>query len=157
MNNEESKKAWGLLCESVGAYSGRGVNHEKQNFNGQLTLKFDFDNKTLSLVSSATGDKGEVFHSERSWIGFDISGSLVLYVVSNNHPAITPHLFNRIEPGKNGENRIVFRFGNLEDKNSFREEINLNLYSDKSIEHFYSWGMPGGEFEPRSGSRMNKQ
>ncbi len=153
----DAKIAWGLLAESVGAYSGRGVNHEKQNFNGALNLRFDFENKSLSLVSTATGDQNEVFHSERSWLGFDITGSLVLYVVSNNHPAITPHLFNRIEEGKLGEKKIVFRFGDLEDKNSFREEININIFSDKSIEHFYSWGMPGGNFEPRSGSRMYKK
>lgn len=150
----DTKKAWSLLAESVGDYSGRGINHEKQNFTGVLSLKFDFENKSLSLVSSATGDQGQVFHSERSWLGFDITGSLVLYVVSNNHPAITPHLFNRLETGKDGEKKIVFRFGDIQDKNSFREEININIFNDKSIEHFYSWGLPGGEFEPRSGSRM---
>lgn len=150
----DTKKAWSLLAESVGDYSGRGINHEKQNFTGVLSLKFDFENKSLSLVSSATGDQGQVFHSERSWLGFDITGSLVLYVVSNNHPAIAPHLFNRLETGKDGEKKIVFRFGDIQDKNSFREEININIFNDKSIEHFYSWGLPGGEFEPRSGSRM---
>jgi hypothetical protein len=152
----DAKTSWGLLAESVGAYSGRGVNHEKQGFQGKLTLQFEFETKLLSLISSATGDRGEVFHTERSWLGFDIAGSLVLYVVSNNHPAITPHLFNRLETGKEGEQKIVFRFGNLEDKNSFREEIHINLFKDKSIEHFYSWGLPGGPFEPRSGSRMQK-
>jgi hypothetical protein len=153
----DAKNAWGLLTESVGDYAGRGINHEKQNFNGALNLRFDFENKSLSLVLSATGDKGEVFHAERSWLGFDISGSLVLYVVSNNHPAITPHLFDRLETGTDGEKRIVFRFGDVQDKNTFREEINLNIFSDKSIEHFYSWGLPGGNFEPRSGSRMYKK
>ena len=124
----DAKTAWGLLTESVGEYSGRGVNHEKQNFHGKLTLKFDFENKSLSLVSSATGEKGEAFHAERSWLGFDITGSLVLYVVSNNHPAITPHTFNRIESGKDGEQKIVFRFGNPEDKNSFRERDQHQLF-----------------------------
>ena len=153
----DAKKAWGLLAESVGEYSGLGVNHEKQNFTGNLNLKFDFENKSLALALSATGDKGEVFHNEHSLLGFDVTGALVLYVVSNNHPAIVPHIFNRIETGPDGEQKIVFRFGNLEDKNSFREEININLFKDKSIEHFYSWGMPGGNFEPRSGSKMHKK
>jgi hypothetical protein len=153
----DAKKAWGLLAESVGEYAGRGINHEKQNFDGNLTLKFDFENKSLLLALSAISDQGEVFHTERSWLGFDIAGALVLYVVSNNHPAITPHIFNRIEAGKDGEQKIVFRFGNFEDKNNFREEISINFFKDKSIAHFYSWGLPGGNFEPRSGSRMYKK
>jgi hypothetical protein len=152
----EAKKAWSLLVESVGEYSGRGINHEKKNFDGRFNLQVDFENKSLSLISSATGAQGEIFHSERSWLGFDIMGSLVLYVVSNNHPAITPHHFHRIETGSEGEQKITFRFGNPEDKNNFREEIHINLYSDKSLEHSYSWGLPGGPFEPRSGSRMYK-
>lgn len=149
----DAKLAWGLLIESVGDYQGRGVNHEKENFTGKLNLKFEVENKVLLLTSSATGDSGKIFHNEKSWLGFDITGALNLYVCSNNHPAITPHLFNRIEKASDGTQKIVFRFGNLDDKNSFREEVNLNI-GPGFVEHFYSWGMPGGEFAPRSGSRM---
>ncbi len=152
----DAKRAWSLLVESVGEYSGRGINHEKQSFEGRFSLQSDFEGKSLALISTAIGDQGQTFHSERSFLGFDIMGSLVLYVVSNNHPGITPHFFNRIETGPGGEQKIVFRFGNPEDKASFREEININLFLDHSLEHFYSWGLPGGEFEPRSGSRMSK-
>ena len=151
-----AKTAWNYLVESIGNYSGRGLNHEKQNFNGNLTLKFGFPKKSLLLASSATGDSGEIFHSESSLIGFDIGGALVLYVASNNHPAITPHLFNRIDKGSSGEIKIVFRFGDLQDRNSFREEINFNIFPDGSIEHLYSWGLPGGDFEPRSGAKMSR-
>ncbi len=150
----DAKTAWNFLVESIGDFSGRGINHEKQNFTGNLSLKFGFPEKSLLLVSSATGDSDEVFHSENSLIGFDITGSLILYVASNNHPAITPHLFNRIEEGTSGEKKIVFRFGDIQDRNTFREEINFNFFPDGSIEHFYSWGLPGGDFEPRSGSKM---
>jgi hypothetical protein len=153
----DAKTAWKLLIESTGEYSGRGINHEKQNFNYHLTLKFGFPEKSLSLQSSATGDSGEVFHTENSLIGFDITGSLILYVASNNHPAITPHIFNRIEDGPNGEKKLVFKFGDIEDHNSFREEINFNIFRDGSIEHIYSWGLPGGDFQPRSGSKMSRR
>ncbi len=151
----DAELAWGLLAESVGDYQGRGLNHEKQNFTGKLNLKFEFENKVLLLTSSATGDSGETYHAEKSWVGFDITGSLYLYVCSNNHPAITPHLFNRVEKTSDGVQKIVFRFGDLNDKNSFREEVNINI-GKGVIEHFYSWGLPGGDFEPRSGSKMMK-
>lgn len=116
------------MAESGGEYSGRGVNHEKQNFTGNLNLKFDFENKSLALALSATGDKDEVFHKEHSLLGFDATGKLVLYVVINNHPAIVPHIFNRIETGPDGKQKINFGFGNPEGKNSFREEININAF-----------------------------
>lgn len=154
-NMSDAKLAWNLLTESVGDYQGRGVNHEKQNFTGKLNLKFEFQNKLLLLTSTATGDQGEIYHSEKSWIGFDMMGSLYLYVCSNNHPGIAPHLFNRIEKTDEDIQKIVFRLGDLNNKNSFREEVNINIKKD-FIEHFYSWGLPGGEFEPRSGSRMMK-
>lgn len=152
----EAKLAWKLLLEAVGEYSGKGVNHEKQDFNSKLSLKVGTPDKLLLLSSIATGQSEEVFHTENSFIGFDITGSLFLYVVSNNHPAITPHKFDRIENTKDGEKKIVFRFGDLLDRNSFREEINFNIFDDGSLEHFYSWGMPNGDFEPRSGSKMRK-
>lgn len=149
----EAKRAWSLLVESIGEYRGRGVNHEKQGFNGKLNLGFEFENKVLLLTSSATGDDGKIYHFEKSWIGFDITGVLTLYVCSNNHPAITPHVFDRNERGGDGAQKIIFRFGDLTNKNSFREEVNINI-GKGYVEHFYSWGLPGEGFEPRSGSRM---
>lgn len=152
-----AKTAWNLLIESIGDYSGHGVNHERQEFDGLLSLQFDYPDRSLSLISTATGNGGVVYHSEKSFIGFDVFGALVLFVASNNHPGITPHPFHRVEEGSSGEQKVVFRFGDLQDRNSFREEINFNIFPDQSIEHFYSWGMPGGDFEPRSGSRMYKR
>ncbi|MGZ3775583.1 MAG: hypothetical protein ACXVCY_17205 [Pseudobdellovibrionaceae bacterium] len=148
--------AWNLLNEAIGSYSGRGINHEGQNFTGKLNLKVALSNKVLQLISFATGDTGETYHEEASWIGKDIAGVLTLYVSSNNHPGVTPHTFNRIDTGSNGEQKIIFRFGNPEDRNSFREEVTIALYQDGSIRHQYSWGMPGGDFADRSGSRMSK-
>lgn len=152
---EQAKLAWQLLSNSTGSYSGRGVNHEGQNFTGNLSLEFAFPGKVLALSSTATGDNGEIYHAEKSWVGFEISGALILYVSSNNHPAITPHPFNRIVE-KPGQKDVIFRFGNPDDGHSFREEITLSFYSDESAAHHYAWGLPGGKFEPRSGSKMNR-
>jgi hypothetical protein len=154
MNDQQA--AWALLTESIGSYKGQGINHENQNYTGNLKLEFAFEKKVLLLISSATGIKGEVFHHEHSWIGNDIAGVLTLYVNSNNNPGVTPHLFNRIEQGPEGQNTIVFKFGDIENRNSFTEEISISVFKDKNIEHSYSWGLPSGDFQKRSGSRMEK-
>ena len=152
---EQSKLAWDLLSRSFGTYRGRGVNHEGQNFTGDFVLACALPEKVASVSSTATGDRGEVYHDERSWVGFDIAGQLVLYVASNNHPGITPHLFHGVEE-KSGQKDIVFRFGDPKDQNSFREEITFSFFADGGVAHQYAWGLPGGSFEPRSGSKMSR-
>lgn len=145
-----------LLLETAGNYFGEGRNHEGQRFRGSFELKPLFEGRVLELRSRAEGLNGELFHEESSLISSDLSGQLNLYVTSSNHPGLTVHRFDRLESGQEGEKRIIFRFGNPEDKNTFREEITIATYQDGSVEHHYSWGMPGGEFEPRSGSKMKK-
>lgn len=152
---QNAKLAWGLLTERTGKFQGKGVNHEKQDFTGNLLLETAVPGKMLCVRSSATGNTGEVFHDEVSWIGFDISGELVYHVSSNNHPAVVPHKFDRLEE-KDDARHVVFRFGNPDDRQSFREEITFSFFQDGSVAHHYAWGLPGGNFEPRSGSRMNK-
>ncbi len=152
----ESKKAWGLLTESCGIYAGQGVNHENQSYDSELVLKVALEDKLLLLISEARGLHGEMFHTEVTTIGYDITGKLTMFVSSNNHPGVTPHFFDRIEIGPLGEKRLVFRFGDITDRNSFREEIYINIYPSGELEQSYSWGMAGGELQARSGAKMQK-
>jgi hypothetical protein len=151
----DAKLAWDLLAESTGSFQGRGINHEGQAFLGEFKLETVLPGKLLSVSSSATGDDGELYHKEVSWIGRDISGVLQLYVSSNNHPAITPHAFHRIEETRDAKH-VIFRFGNPDLRDTFREEITFSFYREGSVAHLYAWGMPGGNFEPRSGSKMKR-
>ena len=152
----ESKKAWGLLTEACGVYAGQGMNHENQSYDSELVLKSAVENKLLLLISEARGLHGEMFHMEATTIGYDMTGKLTMFVSSNNHQAVTPHFFDRIEVGPLGEKKLIFRFGDVTDRNSFREEININLYPSGELEQTYSWGMTGGEFQARSGAKMQK-
>ncbi|MGZ3692650.1 MAG: hypothetical protein ACXWQO_00150 [Bdellovibrionota bacterium] len=152
---EQSKKAWSLLSEAIGTYRGSGINHEGQNFTGTLKLETAYPGKLLGLRSNAIGSSGEVFHDEVSWIGKDLMGALTLYVTSNNHPGVTAHVFDRLNENSEAK-EIIFRFGDPQNRNSFREEITFSLFSDGSLAHHYAWGMPGGDFAPRSGSRMQR-
>lgn len=152
----DSKKAWSLLTESCGIYAGQGINHEKQSFNSELVLRIALENKLLLLISEARGLNGELFHTEVTTIGYDNTGKLTMFVSSNNHSAVTPHYFDRIEVGSNSENKIVFRYGDISDRNSYCEEININIFPTGELEQSYSWGMAGGEFQARSGAKMQK-
>lgn len=153
----DSKKAWVLLTEACGKYAGQGTNHENQSYRSELSLESLLKQKLLILMSTATGLHGEMFHEEASFIGYDISGQLIMYVSSNNHPGVTPHLFDRLVLGANGEKRITFRYGEIADKNSFREEIFINLFPTGELEQTYWWGMAGGEFQARSGAKMQRK
>jgi hypothetical protein len=154
---DSASLAWELLVKATGSYAGSGINHEGENYSGFCILNSVMPKKLISVRSEAKGQKGEVFHEEVSWIGRDLAGTLTLFVTSNNHPGITPHVFNRLEESQEGLKRIIFRFGNLDDVNSFREEVTFAIAADGSLQHQYAWGMPGGEFRPRSGSKMQKQ
>lgn len=152
---DHSKLAWKILSQSTGRYSGHGVNHEGQAFTSRFKLEAEMPGKMLSVAARASGEGGEVFHEEKSWIGRELSGALMLYVASNNHPAIAPHAFHRLEE-REGARAVVFRFGDPDVRESFREEITFSFHTDGSLSHHYAWGMPGGDFAPRSGSRMQK-
>jgi hypothetical protein len=150
-----SDLAWSLLQKSLGAFAGEGVNHEGQRFKGTLRLREAVPGKALALESKAEGMDGEVYHHELSWVGPDLAGALTLYVASSNHPAIAPHLFHRLEE-QEGARVAVFRCGDFETHQGFREEVAFSFFPDGSVSHHYSWGLPGGKFEPRSGSRMQR-
>jgi hypothetical protein len=151
----QSELAWNLLRGATGTFAGHGINHAGEKFTGKLSLKPVMSGKLLTLQATATGENGVVFHDENSWIGYDINGHLIYFVASNNHPGITPHFFSRIEETPESK-KVVFRFGNPVDKESFREEITFSVFKDGSLAHNYAWGLPEGEFLDRSGSRMQK-
>lgn len=152
----QSEQAWILLNNAFGNYFGTGINHEGQKYEANFHLKIEFPEKLISIKAEAKGIKGEIYHEEMSWVGRDILGSLSLFVVSNNHKGITAHYFNRLEETKDGPKKVIFRFGDPEDKLNFREEVTFAIHKNYNIEHIYAWGLPGGSFETRSSALMKK-
>lgn len=145
--------AWGILTKYTGAYIGSGVNHDNQKFSHRFSMDLISANRVFEISATAIGEQNEVYHSEKSWLGFDPQKTLVLFVTSSNHGTITPHILDRIEESEDCQ-KIVFRYGVKSDKNSFREEITFSLFSDGTIDHQYAWGLPGGDFLPRSSARV---
>ena len=133
--------------------AGRGVNHEQQAFEGSIEINTVAGGKGAQVSFKAVAENGSVFHEELSLIGPGLDGKPCLFVLSNNHPAVTPHQL-RHESSDEDVHSYVFGFGDVSNSNSFREEIRLDVFTDGSVGYKYSWGMPGGEFAVRSGVKM---
>jgi len=133
--------------------SGTGINHEGEEFRGTIKLVPVACGKGLRIEFSAISKKDEIFHEESSLLGPRLDGKLCLFVLSNNHPGVLPHILKREDKTEKGHS-FVFGFGDVADVNTFREEIVLTICDDSSLEYTYFWGMPGGTFELRSGVKM---
>ncbi len=144
------------LNNMVGTYTGHGINHEGQPFVGHLELSKILDGKGLSLKFSAIGIDGTLYHNEDSTIAPSLQESLTLWNLNTNSPCLIPHEIRRTKKNAEGWYSLTFGFNNPDDKNTFREEITLELLDSSSLSYSYSWGLPGGDFKERSGAKMKK-
>ena len=141
-----------ILKALVGHFEGRGINHEGQNFIGAFEANLIGQEKGLSFSFKATGDKGEIFHSESSLIGKNAAGQWALWVLSTNHPGIFERVLKSQDVASDSA-QFIFAFGDKNETKSFREEILLEIKKD-AVKYVYSWGLPGGNFAERSGCTM---
>ncbi len=139
----------GQLAEQSGQYEGQGINHDKEDFVGKLTLNSILEGKAIEIDFTATGIDGTCYHAEKTIISNDFAGNVRMWNLNSNSPGMT-----ELEL-RSTDNGIVFGIADVNDKNSFREEIKIEL-DNGSIGYHYSWGLPGGEFAYRSGLKMNK-
>lgn len=147
------KPAMESLKKAQGSYSGPGINHEKENFIGRFDLLEILGGRGFQIkfeAKSAT-NSAMIYHSEVSTIAPNISNGISLFNLNTNMPFLAEHTY--VE-GSN-LNHMIFRFGDTENRNSFREEIHLHL-GENEIRYEYHWGMPGGDFQYRSGASMQK-
>ncbi|MBX3033570.1 MAG: VOC family protein [Bdellovibrionaceae bacterium] len=141
------------LIARKGEYEGQGINHEGQPFTGGLSLMPAVKGSGASIAFTATGADGTVYHHEQSLIALNMADSLCLWNLNTNTPGLVEHGYRR-EENLDGGLSYVFGFGEPEVRNSFREEIGIDLWKNGEISYRYSWGMPGGDFQPRSSVRM---
>lgn len=150
------KNVINALYVRKGEYEGQGINHEGQPFVGRLSLGPVVHDKGISLTFTATGRDGTVYHQEQSLIALNAAEKLCLWNLNTNVPGLLEHSYRREEKPDGGLSH-VFGFGDPEAKNSFREEIGIDLWENGEISYRYLWGMPGGDFEPRSAVRMKRK
>ena len=141
----------------MGCYSGIGINHENKEFVGQLELNELFDGKgyQIKFFAHPNGSTKEIFHSEVSTIALNMTNKISLFNFNTNMPFLAEHFLISSED-KNGYHEFIFRFGEINDKHSFRQEITLELKADGQVGYHYSWGMPNFDFAYRSGVVMTK-
>lgn len=144
------------LLACAGRYRGEGVNHDGDPFEGAMVLRELPGGRTVGVVSSALGRDGTVYHSEESVIAPGADGVPVLQVISTNQPDGVRLRFHR-ETRSDDHVTLTFRVGDPAAMDSFREEVHFDLWSNDDVTHRYSWGLPGGEFADRSGSRMRRE
>lgn len=136
------------LNEASGTYEGNGVNHDNEEFKGKLTLSPILGGKGVEIQYEARGNDGTCFHQEKTIIATDFSGETKMWSLNSNSPGMTELLQRSTDDG------IVFGLGDIQNRQTFREEIKIEI-GKKSIGYHYSWGMPGGEFAYRSGLKMS--
>ncbi len=137
------------LSELVGTYCGLGLNHEQQEFNGNLSIKSILEGKGIELEFLANGADGTCFHAEKTIVTTDFSGNVKMWNLNSNSPGMTELELRSTDDG------VVFGIGELDNGNSFREEVKIELLPE-GVGYHYSWGMPGGDFAYRSGLVMRK-
>lgn len=138
-----------------GRFSGTGTNHANEQFIGDFELAELLDGKGFQIKFLARSEKNSavIYHSEVSLLAPNSTGGLSLFNLNTNIPFLTEHTLVASQSSASGSD-LTFRFGKLEDQNSFREEIRLEFLNDERVGYHYSWGMPGASFEYRSGVVM---
>lgn len=143
------------LLARVGEYRGEGKNHEDQAFIGTFELARVVDGRGVSVRFKAVGiDDGETYHQEFTLIGQGADGDLDLITLSNNSGKLQTLSLRRAGEEDGSERTIVFGVGAPEATDSMRMEIAFDLWPGSEISYRYAWGVPGGEFAPRSSVRM---
>ncbi len=150
------KNVISVLNSRKGEYEGQGINHEGQPFVGRFSLSPAVHGKGVSITFTATGLDGTIYHHEQSQLAMSAAEKLCMWNLNTNIPGVLEHTYRR-EEMLDGGRSYVFGFGDPQDRKSFREEIGIDVWENGEISYRYLWGMPGGEFEPRSAVRMKPQ
>lgn len=145
------------LIQLEGDYSGKGENHEGQEFNATFIVKPIVDGAGINIIYTAKDSKNTVLHQENTIIAPNQSQSLSLWTLNSNVPFLYEHTYSldNIEPSGAVSN-YSFRYNDPNDKNKFREEISLIIWSDSEVSYNYSWGMPGEDYGVRSTAKLAK-
>jgi hypothetical protein len=140
-----------FLAKLRGRWEGSGVNHEGQDYTGQLILDPQINPLAILLHFTATGADGTVFHRETSMLGVQPDGSAAAFSISNNIPGLAS--FRVTQPTTQS---VALTLGNLEDPGNFRELITFRLEPGEALFHGYSWAMPGEPMQERSSALLRR-
>ena len=138
------------LAARTSLFEGRGHSHDGEGFVGRLKVETLVDSKPLLFRYVATGDKGDVFHTEATLLGVAPDGNLCLWPAMDELPFVLPHPLVSCVAAHAGSLLAVFASGSRDAVDQFREEITVELKGNVELVYTHAWGMPGGAFEARS-------
>lgn len=73
-----------MLLQVSGQYTGTGTNHDREEFVGQMTLYPQLGNRGTGLAFTATGITGQIYHDERTLIGYTPGGASPIAFIGAN-------------------------------------------------------------------------
>jgi hypothetical protein len=125
-----------------GCFSGRGINHEGQNFTGALALRRIAGGYLLWF--RAQGDGGEVFHEESVLIAQHQAGGFAMTSLNTNFPGLQSFT------GMVTDSGLVFSHGDVATMEGFRETVTISIKDDHAVSYSFDWAMHGQPLEARS-------
>jgi hypothetical protein len=137
------------LASGSKSFQGEGTNHEGEQFIGHLKVQPLVEGTAVLITYLATLHDGSVVHEEAALVGRQQDGTLCLWPVMRELPAVLPHQ-QKSAASAEQEGTFVFAFGTHDDRTSFREEISISIAEGGALAYSHAWGLPGGEFADRS-------
>ncbi|MBX2797294.1 MAG: hypothetical protein KTR31_06500 [Myxococcales bacterium] len=144
----------GLLAR-VGRYGGHGINHEEEPFHGELVLQPLPGDRGVSLEFRAVGIDGTTYHHECAWIAPNAQGETVLYAIHANGGGVMQYERRHGTPPEGCDQTVVFGVGQPAEADELRLEVAIDLWPDGDLSYRHAWGLPGGDYKPRSDVRMS--
>lgn len=142
------------LLASQGPWQGHGIDHHDQPFHGELRLEPLLGGRAVGLRFTATGIDGTLYQDAHGWIAPDAAGRLCLWTLHGGLPGVTAHARRHGAPAADADHTLVFGAGDPADRESYRAEVALDWLPDGTLVFRGAWGLPGGEYRPRSTVRL---
>lgn len=142
------------LLAGASTWRGRGINHEGEDFVGELRIEPLPGRCAVLLRYTATLVTGTLAHAEVTLLGPGPDGRATLWPVMSELPVVLPHVAVDAAEGADPGGAVVFESGPRDAVDTFREAISIHLAADGTLTYAHAWGLPGGEFDDRSWCRM---
>ena len=146
-----------LLLERCGRFGGHGIDSEDQPLYGELDLQALPARQGVWLTFRASAIDGRLLHDERTWVAPDADGRLCMWSVSTLADGVRQHVRRHGVPPEGAHVTFVFGSGDPSDRDAHRVEIAIDLWADGTLGYRSAWGLPGGDFLPRSRVRMERE
>ena len=133
------------VVAAAGRYEGPGVGVAGGPFTGVMEISALLDGMGAELNYTATAPDGEVLHTERSMLAFDMwSGEATLYVLCAELRGVGELLQSDETTFNNGRG-----------ENGFELQVEL-IISDADVTYVWSWGPPGEDLEEQSRATLTR-